>query len=83
MNRILILVSAISSAAYAQTACEQLQSLKLADTTITMATTVPAGAFVNPGPPPAPQSADDFLSYPRPCMPTATIGQHDAFQSWQ
>jgi len=64
MNRILILVSAISSAAYAQTACEQLQSLKLADTTITMATTVPAGAFVNPGPPPAPQP--DAIDPPPP-----------------
>ena len=40
---------AASSVAFAQTPCEQLQSLKLPDTTITMVTTVPAGAFQNPG----------------------------------
>ena len=45
MKRALILLAAVGSALYAQTACEQLQSLKLPDTTITMVTTVPAGAF--------------------------------------
>jgi hypothetical protein len=49
--RTLLLIAAAGSAVYAQTACEQLQSLKLPDTTITMVTTVPAGAFVNPAPP--------------------------------
>src|SRR5204862_423629 len=36
---------------------EQLQSLKLPDTTITMATTVAAGAFQNPAAPAAPAQA--------------------------
>ncbi|MGH9646574.1 MAG: tannase/feruloyl esterase family alpha/beta hydrolase, partial [Bryobacteraceae bacterium] len=56
MNRALIFlfVAAASSVAFAQTPCDQLQSLKLSDTTITQVTTVPAGAFKNPAPPPAP-----------------------------
>ena len=61
MTRTLLLAAAVGSAAYAQTACEQLQSLKLPDTNITMAMTVVAGAFQNPGAPagpatPAPQA---------------------------
>src|ERR1051325_2602350 len=72
MKSTLILVAAIaSSAAYAQTACEQLQSLKLPDTTITMVTTVPAGAFVNPAPPPAPQP--DAID-PPPAVPAGGRG---------
>jgi feruloyl esterase len=60
MTRTLFLIAGVGSAAYAQTACEQLQSLKLPDTNITMAMTVVAGAFQNPGAPagpatPAPQ----------------------------
>ena len=53
MNRalILLIVPAASSIAFAQTPCEQLQSLKLPDTTITMAMTVAAGAFQNPATP--------------------------------
>ena len=55
MNRALVLlVLAASSVAFAQTPCEQLQSLKLPDTTITMVTTVAAGAFQNPGAPAGP-----------------------------
>jgi feruloyl esterase len=55
MNRyVMFLVVAASAVSFAQTPCEQLQSLKLPDTTNTMVTTVPAGAFVNPAPPPAP-----------------------------
>src|SRR6185503_9122171 len=42
---------AAGSVVLAQTPCEQLQSLKLPDTTITMATTVAAGAFQNPAAP--------------------------------
>ncbi len=54
MNRALILLAAAGSVAFAQTPCEQLQSLKLPDTTITMAMTVAAGAFQNPGRPAGP-----------------------------
>lgn len=54
MNRALILLAAAGAVAFAQTPCEQLQSLKLPDTTITMAMTVPAGAFRNPGAPAGP-----------------------------
>jgi len=51
MNRIFIVLAAAGSIVLAQTPCEQLQSLKLPDTTITMATTVAAGAFQNPAAP--------------------------------
>jgi feruloyl esterase len=55
MNRALVLlVVAAGSVAFAQTPCEQLLSLKLPDTTITMAMTVAAGAFQNPGAPAGP-----------------------------
>ena len=54
MNRALILLAAAGSVAFAQTPCEQLQSLKLPGTTITMAMTVAAGAFQNPGRPAGP-----------------------------
>ena len=54
MNRALILLAAAGAVAFAQTPCEQLQSLKLPDTTITMAMTVAAGAFQNPGAPAGP-----------------------------
>ena len=74
MNRTLILlVLAASSAAFAQTPCEQLQSLKLPDTTITMVTTVPAGAFKNPAPPPAPQP--DAIDPPPPPPPANATPQ--------
>ncbi len=73
MNRTLILLTlAASSVAFAQTPCEQLQSLKLPDTTITMVTTVPAGAFVNPAPPPAPQP--DAIDPPPPAAPAGGRG---------
>jgi feruloyl esterase len=72
MNRVLVFlcVAAASSVAFAQTPCEQLQSLKLPDTTITKVTTVPAGAFVNPGPPPAPQPDAFEPPPPPPANPT-------------
>src|SRR5438132_6221374 len=54
MRRALVLMAAVGTAIFAQTPCEQLQSLKLPDTTITMATTVAAGAFQNPGAPAGP-----------------------------
>jgi len=59
----------------AQTPCEQLQSLKLPDTTITMATTVAAGAFQNPAAPAqgkqaAPASQQILPAY---CRITATL----------
>ena len=54
MNRAFILLAAAGAVAFAQTPCEQLQSLKLPDTTITMAMTVAAGAFQNPGRPAGP-----------------------------
>src|SRR6266852_8049116 len=45
-----ILMSMLSSLAYAQKTCENLSSLSLPDTTITMAQTVAAGAFAPPEP---------------------------------
>src|SRR5579862_7970328 len=66
MNRSLILlVVAASPIAFAQTPCEQLQSLKLPDTTITKVMSVPAGAFVSPAPP-APPMPDAFDPPPPP-----------------
>jgi len=74
MNRALILiVTAASALAFAQTPCEQLQSLRLPDTTITKVTTVPAGAFVNPAPPPAPQPDAFEPPPPTPANPTPQI----------
>jgi feruloyl esterase len=74
MNRALILiVTAASAVAFAQTPCEQLQSLRLPDTTITKVTTVPAGAFVNPAPPPAPQPDAFEPPPPPPANPTPQI----------
>ena len=74
MNRALILlIAAASSIAFAQTPCEQLQSLKLPDTTITQVTTVPAGAFKNPAPPPAPQP-DAIDAPPPPAAPAGGRG---------
>ena len=68
MNRALIvLIAATITVAVAQTPCEQLQSLKLPDTTITMVTAVPAGAFKNPALPPAPQP--DAIDPPPPPPP--------------
>src|SRR5690349_11895399 len=77
MNRALILlVAAAGSVAWAQTPCEQLQSLKLPDTTITMATTVAAGAFQNPGAPagpatPAPPQGKQAKGGGAPAAPAA------------
>jgi len=45
-------LASFSSAAFAQRSCEDLQSLKLPDTTITQVMSVPAGPFVNPAPAP-------------------------------
>src|SRR5689334_15367185 len=74
MKRTLIpLVLTAGSAAFAQTPCEQLKSLKLADTTITMVTTVPAGAFKNPAPPTAPPP--DAIDPPAPPPPANATPQ--------
>jgi feruloyl esterase len=54
----------LSSVAFAQRSCEDLQSLKLPDTTITKVISMPAGPFVNPAPPPAPQP--DAIDPPPP-----------------
>jgi feruloyl esterase len=72
MNRSLIFLVAASSIAFAQAPCEQLQSLKLPDTTITSVMTVAAGAFVNPAPPPAPQP--DAIDPPPPAAPAGGRG---------
>src|SRR3982751_4575045 len=73
MNRALILFAAAGAIACAQTPCGQLQSLKLPDTTITMVTAVPAGAFANPTPPPAPQP--DAIDPPAPPPPANATPQ--------
>src|SRR5690242_8255232 len=73
MNRALILLAVAGSIALAQTPCEQLQSLKLPDTTITKVMAVPAGAFVNPAPPPAPQP--DAIDPPPPPPPANATPQ--------
>ena len=52
-HRFACLLAASWFAAMAQTPCEQLQSLKLAGTTITRAESISAGPFQNPGMPPA------------------------------
>lgn len=50
MNRILLLLSAAALAAAAETPCDQLKSLKIADATITIAENVSAGDFRPPSP---------------------------------
>src|SRR5579864_1661961 len=76
MNRalfLLVLLAAVAAVTFAQTPCEQLQSLKLPDTTITMVTAVPAGPFVNPAPPPVPQP--DAIDPPPPPLPANATPQ--------
>ncbi len=68
MNRalILLIIAAASSVAFAQTPCEQLQSLRLPDTTITMVTAVPAGAFVSPAAATGPLRSGRKVNKPAP-----------------
>lgn len=60
---------AIGFAAFAQTPCEQLTSLKLAGAAITLAESITAGALANPGAPPA-AAAQTLPGY---CRVAATL----------
>jgi feruloyl esterase len=67
------LLLAAAAAAAAQTPCDQLKSLKLADTTVTMAENVPAGEFRNPTPPVAGKQPPAPLQVPAFCRFAATL----------
>jgi feruloyl esterase len=58
-------------AAFAQTPCAQLRSLQLADATVTLAESVPAGGFQNPSAPRAANASAPML--PAHCRVAATL----------
>lgn len=66
--------------------CESLTSLSLANTTITAAAPVAAGAFLPEGPPPGPMSAAIYKSLPAFCRVQGVISptkdSHIEFEVW-
>jgi feruloyl esterase len=70
-RRFAFVLATTGFAALAQMPCEQLKSLKLKDTTITLAEPVTAGPFLNPGAPRAANSTAQML--PGHCRVAATL----------
>ena len=86
MRRFLLPISLLAAPLAAAT-CDSLAALKLADTTITSAKTVAAGAFVMPaGAPASPFGAPSFAKLPAFCRVEGVIqpstDSHIEFEVW-
>jgi Tannase and feruloyl esterase len=86
ITRTLLSISLLAAPLAAAT-CDSLAALKLADTTITSATTIAAGAFTLPAdPPPTPSLASSFKKLPDFCRVEGVIqpssDSHIEFEVW-
>src|SRR5215467_1627607 len=68
-----LFVLSISEGVQAQSRCEQLKSLSLPDTDITLADTVPAGPFAQPGTANQPNAAQTAVVLPAHCRVVAVL----------
>src|SRR6185295_3747390 len=73
-TRILFTIAAFAIApVFGASTCESLTTLKLKNTTITMAETVAAGAFTSPLPAPKGKQPQSFRNLPAFCRVAATL----------